>query len=543
MNIFTTLSFILISLSLSAQINFYDVEPSNITQTSLDLSWRTSNFGETELKYGLTPALELGTISLGGHTLNHTVNLTGLSPATFYYIQPIHRFQSTVTYGDVGYYTTRSNSSGTIRTMFNQSIDPSYSSGTAPYIHGSGTSMLNELITMIGNAQNTIDVCIYNNSTTAVINALTTAHNNGVQVRYIANIGTNNFALTPAPAFPVFYVNSSSHMHNKFFIFDADNTNNSWLWSGSANLTSNGLYSDYNHAVAIQDEALAKAYRLEFEEIWGSSTASYNTTNSKVGTNKTDNTPHIFNIGGSIVECYFSPSDKVSWKIDDALNTANNDIEFSQYIFTYNLFKYEIRDRKNAGVAIHGIIDDINASGSDYAWLQTEGVNVVADNHSSQLHHKYAIIDAGTFNSDPQVITGSHNWTSAAEFDNDENTLIIHDEAITNQFLQEFTKRWCEVNNNMSCQMPFTITGLEEVKSNKVSTIAIYPNPANTHLYLDNITASTVRAFHISGQQVYEQKQVANSLDINTEAWENGVYLMEVTTDQERYLQKVMILH
>lgn len=543
MHIITTLSFILISLSLSAQISFYDVLPSNITQNSLQLNWSTSNYGQTELKYGLTPALELGTISLGGHTLYHTVNLTGLTPATFYYIQPVHVFQSTITYGETKLYSTRSNSSGTIRTMFNQSIDPSYSSGTTPYIHGSGSNMLNELIAMIGNAQNTIDVCMYNNSTTAVVNALTAAHNRGVQVRYIANIGTANTALSPTPAFPVFYVNSTDHMHNKFFIFDANNTNNSWLWTGSTNLTSNGIYADYNNAVAIQDEALAKAYRLEFEEMWGSTTANYNSINSKVGSAKTDNTPHFFNIGGSTVELYFSPTDNTSWKIDDALNTANNDIEFSQYIFTYNLFKYEIRDRKNAGVAVHGIIDDINASGSDYAWLQTEGVNVVADNHVEQLHHKYAIIDAGTFNSDPQVITGSHNWTSSAQFDNDENTLIIHDATITNHFLQEFTKRWCEVNNNINCQMPFTITGLEEVSNNKASTIQIYPNPANSHLYLDNIGASTVRAFHISGQQVYETQQIDSNLDINVQDWDNGIYLIEVTTTQERYLQKVMILH
>ncbi|MCP4441573.1 MAG: T9SS type A sorting domain-containing protein [Aureispira sp.] len=543
MRIFTILSFLFLSLSLSAQINFYDVTPSNITQTSLQLDWSTSNYGQTEIRYGLTPALELGAINLGGHTLNHTITLNNLSPATFYYIQPVHVYQTTVSYGDVGYYSTRSNSSGEIRAIFNQSIDPSYSSGTAPYIHGSGTSMQNELISMINNAKSTIDVAVYNNSLSSVVSALTAAHNNGVRVRYIANIGTANTALTPAPAFPVYYVNSSDHMHHKFFIFDADSTNSSWVWSGSANLTSNGIFTDYNHAVTIQDESLAKAYRIEFEEMWGSSTASYNTTNAKIGTTKTDNTPHIFNIGGSTVELYFSPSDKVSWKIDDALNTANNDIEFSQYIFTYNLFKYELRDRKNAGVAVHGIIDEINASGSDYAWLQTEGVNVVADNHSAQLHHKYALVDAGVFNSDPQVITGSHNWTSAAEFDNDENTLIIHDATITNHFLQEFTKRWCEVKNNISCQMPFTITGIEETLDNSTTPLNIYPNPAHSHLYIDDIAQANIRVFHVSGQQVYAKEQVDTNLDINVQDWENGIYLVEVTTAKNRYLQKVMILH
>jgi hypothetical protein len=52
------------------------------------------------------------------------------------------------------------------------------------------------------------------------------------------------------------------------------------------------------------------------------------------------------------------------------------------------------------------------------------------------------IIDANFPNSDPILITGSQNWSTSAETSNDENTLIIHNALIANQYLQEFAKRY-----------------------------------------------------------------------------------------------------
>lgn len=58
-----------------------------------------------------------------------------------------------------------------------------------------------------------------------------------------------------------------------------------------------------------------------------------------------------------------------------------------------------------------------------------------------KLHHKYMILDArvprrGT------VITGSANWSAAANNSNDENTLFIFCDRIANQYVQEFYARF-----------------------------------------------------------------------------------------------------
>jgi phosphatidylserine/phosphatidylglycerophosphate/cardiolipin synthase-like enzyme len=51
----------------------------------------------------------------------------------------------------------------------------------------------------------------------------------------------------------------------------------------------------------------------------------------------------------------------------------------------------------------------------------------------SIMHNKFAIID-------DQVVTGSFNWTVAADAKNRENLLITNDEEVVEQFLEEFEK-------------------------------------------------------------------------------------------------------
>ena len=86
-----------------------------------------------------------------------------------------------------------------------------------------------------------------------------------------------------------------------------------------------------------------------------------------------------------------------------------------------------------------GIIEDENSTGGEFSNLQTNGVNMRSHmGVPNSLHHKYAIADANVSASDPILLTGSHNWSSNAENNSDENTLIIHDATIANIYLQEF---------------------------------------------------------------------------------------------------------
>lgn len=525
---------LLMPICLLGQETLSNITLSQIQKTNFTLHWNSTQTGIAAVKYGLTPSLELGLQQQTTKSQHqHQLTLTQLQAAHFYYAQPLLIQEQDTLYGTVGYYSTQSNSTGVIRVLFNQGVDPSYSTGSSPYISSGPSTIENEIISMINQATSTIDIAVYNNTRSTIVQALTNAHNNGVRIRYIANSGsvTSNAALSPAPPFPVFYANANDLMHNKFMIIDASDTNNAWVWTGSCNWTYTDMYTNYNNFLAIQDQALAQAYVLEFEEMWGSTTANYNSSASKVGSYKTNNTPHQFNIGGRTIECYFSPSDNTTDEIESALYSADHDIEFCLLAFTRNELGTAIRNEHQSGTMEHGIMENINDIGSEYNWLVNQGVNILADNHNTDLHHKYAIVDAGNNASDPQVVTGSHNWTTAAEDRNDENTLIIHDATITNLYLQEFAARWCEVKNNNNCTLPFTLSSTTTVEN--TATIQLFPNPAQNSINISSTTAfppnTTAHLYSTTGQLVKTYPlQATTEQQLNTNHLENGLYFLVV---------------
>ncbi len=88
---------------------------------------------------------------------------------------------------------------------------------------------------------------------------------------------------------------------------------------------------------------------------------------------------------------------------------------------------------------------------------------------------------------DPLVITGSHNWSSSAENDNDENTVIIHSGAVARQYVQEFAQRYSESGGSGA------IVSVEQAGNAIPTSTRLrqnYPNPFNP---------STTLSYEISG--------------------------------------------
>jgi len=90
----------------------------------------------------------------------------------------------------------------------------------------------------------------------------------------------------------------------------------------------------------------------EFEEMWGSHNDVNNPSVAKFGTQKLDNTPHIFNVNGKRIECYFSPSDNIMSKIMTVLDGADKSINFCMYDFT--LLTIENKNENKNTIILHG---------------------------------------------------------------------------------------------------------------------------------------------------------------------------------------------
>ena len=490
---------------------------SNITTTSFDLSWSVSDSSSTNCNYGLTNGF--GTVlNNGGNTLTHSMSLTGLSPATFYYVECYSINGSDTAFSSIGLYSTASNSSGVIRPYFNHSVDNSFSTGVAA--QDINTAINDTIAAYMDLAQNTLDICVYNASDATIAAAINAAYTRGVAVRYIADDDVVNSMLSSLNSgIPIVYRDPAPAgiMHNKFIIVDANSTDNSWIMGGSTNWTNPGnLFNDYNNIIFIQDEAVAKAYTMEFNEMWG----------GVFGSNKLDNTPHKFIVGGSDVEVYFSPSDQTTNQISKVIESVDYTFEFGLLSFTRDDLAQTIIDKDaQFGVNIRGIIEDVNTTGSEFANLQTNGVNMRSHmGVSNSFHHKYAIADGNIAGSDPIVLTGSHNWSNNAENESDENTLIIHNATIANIYLQEFEKRWGELG------APNAIDELIDIE------ISVFPNPSAGKVTVkSDLEILQINLYAVDGKLLSVND--GTTIAIDTE----GIYFVKVITNKGNTVKKIIV--
>ncbi len=519
--------------------NFIDnLDQDNISQTSFDITFETNFMGSTNFRYGTSADNLDQEITLGGSSMSHSVNLTGLTAGTIYYGQAYSSDGGSTTESPVRAFATASNSSGDIVVYFNNSIDGSVSSGV-PALGYHGAVIESKIIDMLNAATETIDFCAYNNSRAPIVNALNDALGRGVQVRYIANNGTLNSALqNGAPDFPVLTANANALMHNKVIIIDANVTDKATVLTGSMNFTDLQIVEDYNHVIIFKDESMAKGFTLEFEEMWGSDGPDFNVFASKVGDQKTLNTPEKYMLDGVLVESHFTPAGNTANSIIAAMNSADNEMDFAILAFTRNDIRDAILDAHDNGVNIRGFIENTGDTGGEYDILVSNGVDVRDHPAPEQMHHKYAIIDAQSPGSDPAVVTGSYNWTSAAQSSNDENTVIVHDAVIANIFLQEFTARW--LGQFLNVKAVPQIIGLE---------FSIAPNPIQSEgtlsIQTEQMMDLNMEIYDINGKVVQSAAlgNINGALDknINVSALSNGTYFLTLETNGHRVAQRFSV--
>ncbi len=398
---------------------------------------------------------------------------------------------------------------------------------------GIGGLMLEEqIIKRIQDARVSVDAALYNINRRDIVNALQAAHDRGVRVRYVTGDDTSNTALAnPAPTFPILRGNLGDPlMHHKFFVIDAELPESAWVITGATNMTTFQMYEDHNNMLFIQDQSLAIVYRMEMDEMWGGDASLPNPGMSRFGNQKKNDTPHKIFIKGKLFESYFSPSDNTGFHITNALNRAQEGVYFSLLILTRSTLASSLINVKNKGLLVRGMIENVDDSGSEYDRLLANGVFVLRHLPDPQLHHKYALIDPLQAQGRSAVVTGSHNWTNNAEFNNDENTLIIHDSFITNVFFSEFQARWCEVfpGSTETCRLPLSVdpNNPKIDRSNKVRMC--YDNQQLTVFDLNQkLTSFTL--FSLTGNVVYAStltpiESISQSMIFDLPALHPGVY-------------------
>ena len=526
----------------------------NLTKTELSFSWTTNVTGSTEMFYGLSASDVKSNLSIGTAAANHSIELAGLMAGQIIYTQAFSVNGTDTAFSGIMPFATVSNSSGDMKVYFNTPVDNLYSTGTnAIYLN---QAIDDTLINYINRAKKTVDLAIYNFNNSGISNistALNAAATRGVAVRVIgcgtsANLGMNeligaNMHLLKGPDSPP----RNGIMHNKFFLFDTESAdaNDPLVWTGSTNLTTGQINLDANNVIIIQDQSLSRAYKIEFEEMWGSSTNTPNAAKALFGSTKKNNTPHEFSINGKRVECYFSPSDGINTQIVQHINTANKDLNIATMVITRTEIASAIAARKTAGAGVNMLTD---ASGTNDATVNSTllaslgASNYVFYGNSGIMHNKYMIIDQGAPESDPMVLTGSHNWSAAADNDNDENTLIIHDATIANLYYQNFVKLYAASSGVL-------LTGINRHETPGNNQMLVYPNPVQNgnvkiSCFLPSADKGTLQLSDATGKIIAEKAVILNNgeniLNYSFPGSHKGLYFIKLTTSNAILNQKVL---
>ena len=536
--------------------------PTNISTTGFTVTFGTQNPGSAQVSYTTVPVVAGGTPPAGqpilvnatGTGTQHSVVLTGLQPATVYYVQAVSvnavgRSESRVTP-----MITASLSSGRMKTYFNSTVDNTLALPNNNAVYLPNGTIADTLAAHIDRAQQTLDITIYNWNSPVILAAVNAAKTRGVVVRVIYEDDNSNFSIGGLLAsIPRVFrpaggtVNTTSIMHNKFVVIDAASTARALVWTGSTNWTGGQLATDPNNVVTVRDESLARVYTMEFEEMWGSSTATPGT--ALFGSRKTDNTPHYLVVGGRRVESWFSPTDNVNSRLLETIRTADFDLHVLSMLVTRTDVGRALGlqvSQRGIGACSDGLTNDTSGvAGFVFRTIRNSGLGTryLLDNRPGIMHHKTLIVDAGASQSDPTVFVGSHNWTASADTENDENTLVIHDARITNQYYQEYAARIAAQNQGIVACRLVLATRAGTVQA---STVQVYPNPTrgsfSLHLAGAARTARVVLR-DATGRVVLDRTQplTGQDLAIDATALRAGLYLVQVTTPDAVQVGRVVV--
>jgi phosphatidylserine/phosphatidylglycerophosphate/cardiolipin synthase-like enzyme len=135
-------------------------------------------------------------------------------------------------------------------------------------------------------------------------------------------------------------------------------------------------------------------------------------------------------------EVYFSPHGGCTDAVIRELNKAKSTVLVQAYSFTSAPIAKALLNAHKRGLKVEVILDKSQRTQkySSATFLHNVGIPVKIDAQHVIAHNKVIIVDGET------VITGSFNFTKAAEQNNAENLLVIRDKKLA----ERYTKNWEE---------------------------------------------------------------------------------------------------
>jgi len=142
------------------------------------------------------------------------------------------------------------------------------------------------------------------------------------------------------------------------------------------------------------------------------------------------------------VEAYFTPGDDVARVISERIAAARRTVQVEAYLFTHRRIAASLAKAAQRGVAVDVIGDAKQQEAGGLPVLRSldrAGVRVWLQGEYAAFHNKVILVDAGTPSA--VVITGSYNFTKAAQEKNAENIVVVSGSpALAARFAAEFER-------------------------------------------------------------------------------------------------------
>lgn len=304
----------------------------------------------------------------------------------------------------------------------------------------------------------------------------------------------------------------SGLMHHKFVVID-DQT----VIAGSTNLTPSGTHGDFliseslgnaNNLVKIDSPQLARIFTQEFNLMWGDGVGGQ--PDSQFGLQKPARPPQRVQVGDSTVVVQFSPQSPTQpWEnssnglIGEILDSATESINLALFVFSEQRLVDILALEQQQGVRIQALID----RGFAYRYY-SEGLDMLGIALANQcsyeagnrpwsnplttvgtprlpqgdlLHHKFGVID------EQIVITGSHNWSAAANYNNDETVLVIYSPTVAQHYQREFERLY----EAAALGIPVTVQQKLEAQQRQCGMILNKPSPTTVAGDIINVNTAT----------------------------------------------------
>jgi phosphatidylserine/phosphatidylglycerophosphate/cardiolipin synthase-like enzyme len=228
-------------------------------------------------------------------------------------------------------------------------------------------------------------------------------------------------------------------MHNKYIIRDAG-TPNAAVLTGSTNFTDDSWSFEENAIVQIASPDLAKYYQTDFEELWSSGDIE------STGTNDLG----MVTVDGVSIDVEFSPGEgaRIDQRVAQLIASARQRIKIASMLISSHAILGALQNamRSKQVSEFAGIYDSTQMEQTIENWtrvpknemyipmfqeLATRLASKVSVPYTPTSKHNYMHIKSIVC--DDNVFTGSYNLSHSATM-NAENTLIIHDRQIADQY-------------------------------------------------------------------------------------------------------------